>query len=162
MTRPYSTSAIQTKEEEVWFQGMRFIRYPYSTDPVRQNYYRCRKDKKTVYLHRAVWSEVYGPIPDNFVVHHKDENTSNNSVENLEVLSRKEHTRLHTSMHVPEWRKKHLTSKIYLDKWARTGTKMFTCLQCLRQFDSRSRVIPRFCNNNNGSCNHRWHREQKI
>ena len=46
-------------------------------------------------LHREVWSEVHGPVPDGFEVHHRDHNRSNNSLGNLELLEGTEHARHH-------------------------------------------------------------------
>ena len=48
------------------------------------------------YEHHAVWEKTNGkPVPDGFVVHHKDGNRFNNSVDNLELLERVSHNRLH-------------------------------------------------------------------
>ncbi len=46
-------------------------------------------------LNRVVWQEVNGPIPDGFVVHHKDENKLNNSISNLELMEWGEHSSKH-------------------------------------------------------------------
>lgn len=46
-------------------------------------------------LHREVWSEAHGPVPDGFEVHHRDHNRSNNSLRNLELLDGTEHARHH-------------------------------------------------------------------
>lgn len=46
--------------------------------------------------HRIVAEHSYGrPIPIGFVVHHKDFNTQNNAPDNLEVMTRESHDRLH-------------------------------------------------------------------
>lgn len=58
-------------------------------------YYYSTRTGKTVYLHREVYEMHYGPIPDGFIVHHKDGDKTNNSLENLELLSRAEHASLH-------------------------------------------------------------------
>ena len=46
-------------------------------------------------LHRRVWSDANGPIPDGCEIHHKDENWRNNDLENLEVVNAVEHQRAH-------------------------------------------------------------------
>lgn len=46
-------------------------------------------------MHRYVWEYFNGPIPDNFDVHHKDENKSNNDISNLEIMTKSDHTKLH-------------------------------------------------------------------
>ena len=66
---------------------------------------RFYKDHKTGYwistdyprirAHRWVWINNFGVIPKKFHIHHKDINKSNNVIENLKLVSPKEHIRLH-------------------------------------------------------------------
>jgi hypothetical protein len=44
-------------------------------------------------IHRLVAETFIGEIPKGYQVHHKDGNKQNNNVENLEILSIKEHAR---------------------------------------------------------------------
>lgn len=47
-------------------------------------------------LHRKVWEEYYGQkIPKGYVIHHKDENPKNNSIENLQLMTVEEHIKHH-------------------------------------------------------------------
>lgn len=46
--------------------------------------------------HRAVWESHFGKIPRGKHVHHKDGNSLNNSIENLELLDPLDHQRLHS------------------------------------------------------------------
>lgn len=48
-------------------------------------------------LHRVIWQDNNGSIPDGYVVHHKDENKENNDISNLELKEWGEHTALHHS-----------------------------------------------------------------
>jgi hypothetical protein len=48
--------------------------------------------------HRRVWVETNGPIPAGFVVHHKNENPQDNRLENLALLRRGEHSKLHREL----------------------------------------------------------------
>lgn len=57
-------------------------------------------------LHREVWTKAHGPVPDGFEVHHRDHDSSNNSLGNLELLEGKKHASLHAS--TPENRKRAL------------------------------------------------------
>jgi len=45
-------------------------------------------------LHRETWRQLRGPIPEGYVVHHKDGNKSNNDIVNLEPMEWGEHTSL--------------------------------------------------------------------
>ena len=47
-------------------------------------------------VHDVVWEINFGPIPEGFDVHHKDENKQNNAIENLEILSPLNHKRFHS------------------------------------------------------------------
>lgn len=47
-------------------------------------------------LHRRIWEDANGPIPDGYDIHHRDENKTNNSLENFECLPKAEHTRLYS------------------------------------------------------------------
>lgn len=44
---------------------------------------------------RMVYENAYGKLTENEIVHHKDKDTYNNSLENLEKLTKKEHNVLH-------------------------------------------------------------------
>lgn len=45
--------------------------------------------------HRHVWRQANGPIPRGFVVHHRNEDKTDNRLDNLELMTRAEHARLH-------------------------------------------------------------------
>ena len=65
--------------------------------------YFCRDDNTGYYLnstlkvrmHRYVWEQEVGPIPDGFDVHHIDGDKSNNSIDNLSLLTNRAHQILH-------------------------------------------------------------------
>jgi hypothetical protein len=73
----------------VFFEG---LRYRFS-----QGYYRRGSSARLGqrFLHRAVWIKRHGPILEGMVVHHRDGDTRNNSIGNLELLPVAEHHRLH-------------------------------------------------------------------
>lgn len=50
-------------------------------------------------LHRVVYIDNFGDIPDGYDVHHKDHDRSNNAISNLCVISRREH-------HLHHWEEK--------------------------------------------------------
>jgi HNH endonuclease len=47
-------------------------------------------------VHRIVWMLAHGPIPKDSVIHHRNGDGRDNRLENLELLTRAEHRRLHT------------------------------------------------------------------
>lgn len=53
------------------------------------------RPKKTLRLHRAVWESANGPVPCGHDIHHRDGDKSNNDLNNLECLSRSDHSRTH-------------------------------------------------------------------
>ena len=61
-------------------------------------YYRITSRKEgnfQKYLHRLIFEEFYGWIPDGYHVHHKDGNKLNNCIMNLQLIKKDEHHRLH-------------------------------------------------------------------
>ncbi len=47
--------------------------------------------------HRWVWEQVHGSIPDGMQVHHKDHDPHNNDIDNLELVTTKDHGLLHST-----------------------------------------------------------------
>lgn len=50
---------------------------------------------KNVLLHRYVWMKYHGEIPDGYEVHHIDGNRSNWNIENLKLIQKGDHQRIH-------------------------------------------------------------------
>ena len=57
-------------------------------------YYGCTSGDRHL-LHRRMWEDAHGTIPDQYDIHHLDENKTNNTLENFECLPKSEHTRLY-------------------------------------------------------------------
>jgi hypothetical protein len=84
------------KCDVVYVGGFSWRRYPDSKNASDRRYYKsCAFGKVPKYLHRWVWEQHYGEIPKGFEIHHKDEDTGNNSIDNLDCVSREEHNQLH-------------------------------------------------------------------
>jgi hypothetical protein len=66
------------------FNGLRYWR--------DGKYFKSRAGDR---LHRAVWSAFWGPIPSTCLIHHIDEDTANNRLDNLQCLSRVAHMQHH-------------------------------------------------------------------
>ena len=86
------------ERETILYRGKKYHRYPQSKRRQHKVYFwRHDKWKKPPFpLHRQIWIDNFGEIPKNFIIHHKDKNTLNNSIENLEILSRSEHAKKHS------------------------------------------------------------------
>ncbi len=52
-------------------------------------------NNKNAHIHKLEWIKHYGEIPKGYVVHHKDENKLNWSIDNLELVSRGNHVLKH-------------------------------------------------------------------
>lgn len=52
---------------------------------------------KGVRYHRYLWEKHNGKIPEGYVIHHKDGNKLNNNLDNLQLMSSKEHAKLHNT-----------------------------------------------------------------
>lgn len=55
-------------------------------------YYSLTSDERTL-MHRYVWEIERGVIPDGWDIHHINGNRADNRIENLECLSKSDHTR---------------------------------------------------------------------
>ena len=90
-------------------------------------YFYGKIGTKTVSLHREVWKHFFGDIPEGFVIHHIDNDKSNNNIENLKLMSRSEHTRNHNS------------------GVCRAMMKTFVCEYCGKEFESHDVGRNKFC-----------------
>lgn len=70
-----------------------------------------RKNVAERLLHRRIWSDANGPIPDGMVVHHKDGDWKNNNINNLELLPNVEHCKVHMSI---RW-KNHDQASVFIE-----------------------------------------------
>jgi hypothetical protein len=63
-------------------------------------YYRLTNSRKVhIALHRYVWEKEKGNIPVGYEIHHIDGDKSNNNLNNLECLSKADHTRKYSPHH---------------------------------------------------------------
>ena len=74
------------------------------------------------YLHRIIWNYCYGEIPHGSEIHHVDNNSLNNDVSNLQILTATEHKKLH---------RKHIAE--------------ITCPICGKTFPNNSRGTAVYC-----------------
>lgn len=59
-------------------------------------YYQSdNKDAKERLLHRRIWLDNHGEIPDGYIIHHIDHNWKNNDISNLALMEMREHLSIH-------------------------------------------------------------------
>lgn len=58
-------------------------------------YYQGSYQGKSITYHRYVWEKHNGPIPDCYIIHHKDNNKLNNDISNLMCVTPSEHLNIH-------------------------------------------------------------------
>lgn len=63
----------------------------------KDGYYECTT-KDRLMLHNYNWEKVNGKIPKGYELHHIDLNKINNDISNLQLLTSKEHTELHSKL----------------------------------------------------------------
>ena len=99
------------------------------------------------FLHRRVYSDHHGPIPEGFDIHHRDEDKANNDIGNLEMLSHSEHLRRHAIK--SDLGRRHTAAaqaSLLAYRASERDVRDFTCMECGRGFRSRVyRSAPRFC-----------------
>jgi len=78
----------KAKHKILEFNGLRYYHKP-------TGYFKADFLKGGEYMHRAVWMHHYGSIPSGFSIHHRNEDKSDNSIENLELLPNSAHASMH-------------------------------------------------------------------
>lgn len=95
------------------------------------------------YAHRVIYEQHKGSIPKGWVVHHKDEDKSNNDPDNLEAMPRKEHQRLHATGRTNSDAQKAAASRTL---GSLRTPKPAKCIQCQADFVSTSAgEVGKFC-----------------
>lgn len=81
---------------------------------ISDGYFRYKREYKgeplvSILFHRYIYEKFVGPIPTGYLIHHKNGNPYDNRIENLEPISKTQHTILHhTGSHRSEETKKKL------------------------------------------------------
>jgi predicted nucleic acid-binding Zn ribbon protein len=138
------------------------------------------------YLHRQLWVDNYGPIPEGYQIHHKNHNVLDNRIENLQCLSSTEHRQHHLNEQMGDpnsWRnsdacKEHLANIRELTKdwhsskegraWHKEHGKQVmakrkpinkTCELCGTEYKTLNLGNSKFCSNN---CKSKFRRQSGV
>lgn len=175
----------KTKGEEVVYKGIPFRRYPDSPNYSDRQYYRPSSSyivRGVQSLHREMWADAYGPIPDGCEIHHRDGNAGNNVLSNLECVPSGEHQRRHGAELTGEQREQLRQRMEHARKyasawhgspegrawhsalgklaWANAEPTILVCEQCGKEFDTLAKhENVRFCSNN---CKAAWRRASGV
>jgi len=130
--------------------------YAFVKESKGQGYYR-----RTERLHRRVWEDNNGPVPKGMCIHHLDGNTRNNSIDNLQCLSIKDHHKIHFSsekqvahLHAARekanlWHKskkgRKKLSELGKKQWLTAKPLPFTCTICGYVGETMNRSGTKYC-----------------
>ena len=102
------------EREIIIYNGIKFTRYPNAKGRSERVYFTGRFKGKKTRLHIFKYKNEVGEIPNGFVIHHKDGDSLNNAMQNLELIEKTQHIKLHMEC---ETRKQQ--SRNNLEKFAR-------------------------------------------
>lgn len=161
------------KSESVTYKGVVFRRYPDSENASDRSYYRPHAGyirRGVEALHREIWKDHHGAIPEGHHIHHKDGNPLNNDIANLECLpafdhlsahgedrelAQEHHERMleaaaewHRSAEGRAWHRQNAERS-----WKKREPVRLTCEQCAKAYETKHRGNARFCSN---ACKTAW------
>lgn len=147
--------------EVVEYGGFEWRRYPTHRGHATRLYFRRSTRKgsgplRHVWLHQQVFIDSHGPIPDGLVVHHRDENTANNTPDNLVAITASDHSKIHVAnikkaiAAAPEWHASAEGREWHRahgrKTWDGRAERTLRCEQCLKEFTTLdARKATRFC-----------------
>jgi len=139
--------------------------------------YWISSDYPRIRAHRWVWINVHGNIPKGYHIHHKDENKSNNTIENLELVEAGRHIRHHITDEKREKARRlveyirPLTKKWHASKegrqwhkahglmcWIKRKEFKIICKLCCKEAITKT-YHQTFCSD---KCKSKWRRDNKI
>lgn len=151
---------MRQRVEHRIFLGVKYYRYPDSTRKSESRYFK----RGPIYLHRVIWAHHNGLIPVGCQIHHRDEDTTNNRLDNLELVTPKQHAKEHWTEERAAASREHLDkvrhraavwhrSKVGRE-WHRALAKAtlrkverleYECERCGKRYKSLKRRTNRYC-----------------
>lgn len=129
----------------------------------RRYYYNKGYYYFTERLHRRMWEDAYGPIPEDHHIHHKNGNSADNRLENLECIPKREHHLLHFDvekqlkiLHSPEvsekahrWHKtkegRRTLGEYSKKQWLTRDFVTRKCVVCLKEHQTKNYGRSKYC-----------------
>lgn len=159
------------EKEKIEFNGVVFVRYPNAKRPTDRKYFRAQ-----ISLHREIWKKTHGVIPKGHDIHHVDGDYNNNSIENLECLTREQHFSKHSALSkINPDKDKYKNSRMWhktqeafewhsitaKNSWKHRKKITVKCLQCNKSHQSHSTSSTKnnFCS---GYCSTKYRRLSGI
>lgn len=169
---------ITYKNNYALVNGMKFLKE-------NSGYYlstKIYKNNRRIRLHRYIWEQYNGEIPNNYEIHHIDHNKDNNDISNLEMLTKEEHKKRHNEEITDdikekyrinleqnarpkaiEWHKsnkgKEWHKEQYKNSLGKLTPKEMICEYCGKNYLSMDNGKNRFCSNN---CKSAYRRKMGI
>lgn len=135
--------------ETIVFNGRKYHRNPSAKQKHRQRYFWGRPEygggKKTA-IHVAIWEHYNGPVPEGYLLHHKNGDRLNNDISNLECVTYSEHGKIHnTGRNLEGHRHKHLYTHV--------------CIQCGATYQNFRKTKTKYCRE---ACEKKYLRDNKL
>lgn len=131
---------------KVTHDGVVYVRYPQSRDHAHRSFCRRAKGCKIVYLHKVLWEERHGPVPDGHRLVFIDGNQGNCTLENLELVTVAE-AMARARVKAAQWHRSEAAKDHHHAVGKRSAELMpaytATCKRCGKSFTGRTWGRPR-------------------
>jgi hypothetical protein len=104
------------------FGGVRYFK-------TSEGYYAASRYYDNRLMHRDVWHAANGPIPRTHTIHHRDGDKANNRLDNLQLVTHREHYHLHGHR---GWAAQSpaKTAAVMRESWQHRKSRQVACAWC--------------------------------